>query len=170
MQILQDRAPGHYEDEEIRPSCDNKRGGFLQENRWKADGVSEAIAFPTAWGKTRNSSARRARETAKSLGEKLYWTGSPCIHGHMSPRYTSSGQCYECTQKKSYTEKPKSPRALAIESGAKTYFSGKPCKNGHIAERYVSSETCKTCAQEAKAKRRGHIPWSKIEELSNDRD
>lgn len=34
----------------------------------------------------------RARET----GEKHYWTGSPCRHGHIAMRYTVDQSCVEC--------------------------------------------------------------------------
>lgn len=29
-------------------------------------------------------------------GSLLFYTAQPCIHGHISPRYTSSGGCVQC--------------------------------------------------------------------------
>lgn len=41
---------------------------------------------------------QKTRNEAKLLGEKYYFTGSPCIHGHKSKRLASTGQCVECLQ------------------------------------------------------------------------
>ena len=38
--------------------------------------------------------AKRAK--AKELGERFYFTGKPCKHGHISKRYTDKGTCCEC--------------------------------------------------------------------------
>lgn len=35
---------------------------------------------------------------AKSKKSKYYYTGKPCKHGHMSPRYTSSRRCTSCQE------------------------------------------------------------------------
>lgn len=37
-------------------------------------------------------------EQAKSLGIREYFTGIPCVQGHLSPRYTSSRACIECSR------------------------------------------------------------------------
>jgi group I intron endonuclease len=37
----------------------------------------------------------RTRTEAKRLGAKKYFTGDPCTHGHIAPRYTK-GQCVVC--------------------------------------------------------------------------
>ena len=36
------------------------------------------------------------RNQAKLNGDKFYFTGKPCVHGHLSPRYTGKGTCCEC--------------------------------------------------------------------------
>lgn len=36
------------------------------------------------------------RAEAKAAGEKKYFTGKPCKHGHISERYTCTGQCVRC--------------------------------------------------------------------------
>lgn len=38
----------------------------------------------------------KSRKEAKSLGETQYFTGKPCKHGHLVPKFTSSGSCTEC--------------------------------------------------------------------------
>ena len=39
------------------------------------------------------------RATAISLGEKRYFTGLACKHGHVSERVTATGVCCECLRK-----------------------------------------------------------------------
>lgn len=41
----------------------------------------------------------KTRRQAAEAGEKKYYTGRPCIHGHDGPRYTSSGICCACNIK-----------------------------------------------------------------------
>jgi len=42
--------------------------------------------------------AKSIRQRAKQLGEKYYFTGRPCKHGHIAKRYTSKGICFECNK------------------------------------------------------------------------
>lgn len=42
-----------------------------------------------------------SRKEAKESGDKFYFTGNPCIHGHVSKRQTVNGCCYECSLIKS---------------------------------------------------------------------
>lgn len=37
-----------------------------------------------------------SRSEAKASGTKHYFTGSPCIRGHIAPRFTSIGKCKQC--------------------------------------------------------------------------
>lgn len=37
-----------------------------------------------------------SRADAKALGQDWYFTGKPCIKGHLSKRQTSNGVCHEC--------------------------------------------------------------------------
>lgn len=38
----------------------------------------------------------KTRKQAAEAGEDKYFTGRPCIHGHVGARYTSSGICCAC--------------------------------------------------------------------------
>lgn len=38
------------------------------------------------------------RQEAESTGSKWYYTGIPCVNGHVSTRYTSNAQCRSCAQ------------------------------------------------------------------------
>jgi hypothetical protein len=41
------------------------------------------------------SNLPKSRHEAKALGAKYYFTGNPCVHGHIAPRKTK-GSCVEC--------------------------------------------------------------------------
>jgi HKD family nuclease len=42
--------------------------------------------------------ARRAKKEAIRLGKKWYFTGDPCIYGHIADRLVSNGKCRECNR------------------------------------------------------------------------
>jgi len=42
--------------------------------------------------------AKRAKKEAIRLGRKWYFTGDPCIYGHISDRLVSNGKCRECNR------------------------------------------------------------------------
>jgi 5-methylcytosine-specific restriction endonuclease McrA len=39
----------------------------------------------------------KPRKAARAAGEKWYFTGVPCKHGHLSKRFSSCGACFECS-------------------------------------------------------------------------
>jgi len=53
-----------------------------------------------------------SRQEAKEQGIAFFISGEPCVNGHMSPRYTSNGQCKACCQIKTKESRDK---ALAKE-------------------------------------------------------
>jgi hypothetical protein len=42
------------------------------------------------------------RKVAKQFGLKRYYTGKPCVKGHVEERLTSTGQCYGCLRSDEY--------------------------------------------------------------------
>lgn len=46
-----------------------------------------------------------SRRDARLSGKKKYFTGKPCIHGHVAARDTGKGQCLECAAESSLTWK-----------------------------------------------------------------
>lgn len=42
--------------------------------------------------------ANEARRQAESRGESQYFTGRPCIRGHLAKRFTNGGKCVECSR------------------------------------------------------------------------
>lgn len=61
----------------------------------------------TVAGDTRPSS----REEAKASGSKRYFTGKPCKHGHIAPRYTINSACVVCTLESKQRRKQNDPEA-----------------------------------------------------------
>jgi hypothetical protein len=56
------------------------------------------------------------RQDAINAGARHYFTGKPCLRGHLSPRYTESCNCLQC-----YVERieAKRLRIRAIVGGAR---------------------------------------------------
>jgi len=53
------------------------------------------IACVKTGGIMDTSNLPKSRSEAKALGAKYYFTGEPCVHGHIAPRKTK-GSCVEC--------------------------------------------------------------------------
>jgi len=64
------------------------------------------------------------QQEAKKSGSKYYFTGDPCLNGHLSPRYTR-GQCIQCNRvwvrrnadKRRAEDREKIDRELKAKSG-----------------------------------------------------
>jgi hypothetical protein len=114
-----------------------------------------------------------SRDDARAAGEKRYFDGVPCKHGHVAERYVRDPRCTACTDarnaeppeaKLAATQRAAQKRAdlasrrlsdprICTRKDAKaqgriTYFLGTPCKIGHVTERYVSSGSCTQCNHE----------------------
>ena len=66
--------------------------------------------------------AASTRKQAKQLGDKHYFTGVPCTHGHLDVRYTATGRCAECARvsaKETYRAGYRAPKSK--ESKARAY-------------------------------------------------
>lgn len=116
---------------------------------------------------------------AAFLGEKLYFTGKKCRHGHLSPRYTSSSNCVECIEeKRGITIRNKRGKSsvrnsedqalaeAALSAGEKVYKSKKSCPSGHTIRR-VSTNNCVECEYERNLKRKDAARWSRYKKLYN---
>ena len=85
-----------------------------------------------------------ARETARALNRKTYFTSRPCKYGHISERYTSTQICIACSRAR-YKSRQSLVVKIAEQEGKTIYFTGKPCPHGHVAARFVASRTCVVC-------------------------
>lgn len=100
---------------------------------------------------------------ANEHGIRFFYTGEPCMHGHLSPKYAKGGRCVVCalehsasTHGREYKGHPKAlranmTRAIAATTMARTYTPSRPCKHGHM-ERYVASNNCVECQEISKRK------------------
>lgn len=59
---------------------------------------------------------KTTRAKAKLAGEKHYFTGNPCKHGHIYKRLTVDGNCCECSRLKNHSEHKKEYLALWISN------------------------------------------------------
>ncbi len=115
-----------------------------------------------------------SKDEAIAEGERYYFSGSPCMNGHLCPRRLD-GHCLECdrnrnrdryrtlvTKKRGQAEWQNgrvqnmldldaliesglpTSRQEAKKSGSKYYFSGDPCLTGHLSPRYMSGD-CIQC-------------------------
>lgn len=111
---------------------------------------------------------------AKELGFEFYFTGKPCLRGHVSARYTSSGNCVNCIEEKrgvafnikrgAKLKRSKENQLLAqqaIENGFLHYESDSPCPKGHYT-RWVTSNNCVQCDSEKRNKRKESARWLRI--------
>ncbi len=123
------------------------------------------------------------RALPKSKGEAIaeggsyYFSGSPCMNGHLCPRRLD-GRCVECRRKinRDYHRRVSvkkrglaewqdgrvqrmidldaliesglpTSRQEAKKSGSKYYFTGDPCLNGHLSPRYMDRD-CIQCGRD----------------------
>lgn len=107
---------------------------------------------------------KTATEAAK-MGIKFFFTGEPCVHGHVVPKYTAGGRCVACARKSAAEQQGNEykgnfkaaraniQRAIAAVSMKRTYEPTHPCKHGHML-RYVGSNNCVECHDLARIRRR----------------
>ena len=109
-----------------------------------------------------------SRAEAREQGLINFFTGKPCINGHVSERVVKKGECIDCMkirskkrskkksqkrkelEKKEYEEKKRlNPdiisREEALEQELEFYFTGEPCILGHIDKRDVKNSDCLSC-------------------------
>jgi hypothetical protein len=113
---------------------------------------------------------------ANQIGTPMYYTGKPCVRGHLSPRYASSANCIECIEQKrsiagknmrvgaKFRSQAQNELAMqALARGEKTYI-GKPCPVGHV-ERRASTGNCIECEAQNNKKRKKQVKWKRIFDL-----
>lgn len=99
------------------------------------------------------------RKTALKENLPRYFTGTPCKHGHISERFTSTRTCiacnavYQATKNLDAVDRPRRTGLVKLikldaeEVGENVYNTGKACIRGHMADRYVSSGICVDCSK-----------------------
>jgi 5-methylcytosine-specific restriction endonuclease McrA len=95
------------------------------------------------------------RQEAIQNGAHKYFTGEPCVHGHIAERYVVSRGCIECLKTKPGPATPlveRRARHLALLAGETTY-RGKTCPRGHSSLRSTCDGQCLQCKKEAQEAR-----------------
>lgn len=123
------------------------------------------------------SNLPQTQSAAKALNQQYYYTGKPCMRGHMSARYTSSGNCRDCIAEKrgkvemnfrGKSSKRSAENQLlaekALSKGHNTYHALLPCPNGHT-ERYITTNNCVECGKVADKKRKQADKWRRIKKI-----
>lgn len=115
----------------------------------------------------------KTRAEAITKRSPKYFTGTPCKHGHLSPRYTVTMVCLGCQAMRARNARQRTrlvalegaatglPRTRAEAQAARSskYFTGTPCKRGHLAPRYVDNSVCMRCrAEDVRARRQACAP------------
>lgn len=110
------------------------------------------------------------RSDAKKNGQKFFFEGKTCKHGHLSKRLVSDGKCHSCRLRdweKVRRRKGKFPAVVdhakraAEEAGENTY-QGKPCVHGHSGHRWTHNGLCFDCSKVASAKHAKHTGYAAI--------
>lgn len=89
--------------------------------------------------KTKQPRDRKSAAAARLAGLKFYFTGVPCVNGHIADRTVDKSTCLECRKIRNLENNPK-------RKGRQHYFTGKPCSRGHIAAR-TGAGICIECSK-----------------------
>jgi len=90
------------------------------------------------------------RKEAKASGELQYFTDMPCKHGHVAPRWTSTGQCTVCLYEhgKLYYER----------NGEKARANWRECEKRN--KHKWKASRAKNKANYRARKRNAYVPWA----------
>lgn len=119
-----------------------------------------------------------SRDQALAEGRVRFFTGLPCLYGHVCERLVTSYECTECKRNRKLSshrrqpprrakddvERDKKTRELLKKTCREAASLGKvvfdwhiPCKNGHLAGRYVKTSQCVKCRNDGRARTRERV-------------
>jgi hypothetical protein len=61
------------------------------------------------------------RKEAKEAGLTRYFTGKPCIHGHVAPRLVSNKTCIECDRLRKQAKRAKASAKASMKATEKVF-------------------------------------------------
>ena len=79
-----------------------------------------------------------SRQEALDRGFSRYFTGVPCIHGHVAERYTANTKCLECNRQSGRERYKNNP--LQKQSNDRWRAKNKERKNAHDRARYQANK------------------------------
>lgn len=88
------------------------------------------------------------RKNAVLAGSKRYYTGKPCIQGHVAERFTTTGGCVECN----------SMRAKAFQSTARKVSNAR-LQGAFFYMLHLDDHAAALAYCQALDLQRGRIPW-----------
>ena len=103
----------------------------------------------------------RSRKEALDIRALSYFTGKPCVHGHLSERFASSGQCKGCIKEK--WALGESAREAKKEN---RFYDGPPCVRCGGTQRYTSGDGCAACLRQRSANRFRALP-KELQQIKN---
>ena len=92
----------------------------------------------------------KSRKIARVLGEKYYFTGDECAHGHVPKRYTANGLCCGCgkLQEEHFPIKKRlTVRQKALRDNMVTYRVKVPCEMCGSRIVFTTTDACVGCMQ-----------------------
>ena len=118
------------------------------------------------------------RCTADVMNRTTYFTGKPCINGHIAEHRVANYECCECNRinkrlkifdnKNTKPKEPKKPRepkvtpcSIAKSQNKTRYISVTPCKTCGSLEKYTRNSTCCACTTRLKKERREFLRLNK---------
>ena len=91
----------------------------------------------------------KSRKIARVLGEKYYFTGEACVHGHVAKRYTVNGLCCGCSKlHDGYVpvKKRLTVRQKALRDNMVTYRVKVPCETCGSRIVFTTTDLCVGCS------------------------
>lgn len=78
---------------------------------------------------------KKSREEARADGDKYFYTGVPCVHGHDTFRWVSNKCCVDCVAEQSASWKARHPEV--VQSWSRKY---RDRKNGPVLDLLITLE------------------------------
>ena len=83
------------------------------------------------------------RQAARAQGSKYYATGRACVHGHLSPRYVSTGQCATCVTAFANAWYKDNAEKVNVQKRTRRAANPEPARKAYLAWRNANLEAAR---------------------------
>lgn len=90
---------------------------------------------------------KSSRKAALAAGEKSYFTGNPCVKGHVSARRSKTGECLECRKLKLVEWRKDNPAKVAAHNQTQYEKFSEGLKTRSRAYYHANVEKCRASSQ-----------------------
>jgi hypothetical protein len=90
---------------------------------------------------------KSSRKAALADGEKSYFTGSPCVKGHVSARRSKTGECLECRKLRLVEWRKDNPAKVAVHNQTQYEKFPEELKTRSRAYYHANVEKCRASSQ-----------------------